>query len=71
MRIAGHSSVKVPERQVHPSAEAFEGAFERLEGFNGTAPAIENQEDRKVPATVSATLEDLTPTNQQEIALIQ
>jgi integrase len=34
MRIAGHSSVTVSQRYVHPSPEALEGAFERLEALN-------------------------------------
>ena len=35
MRIAGHSSVTVSQRYVHPSSEAMERAFERLEQHNG------------------------------------
>ena len=34
MRIAGHSSVTVSERYVHPTPEALERAFERLEALN-------------------------------------
>jgi integrase len=34
MRIAGHSSVTVSQRYVHPSPEALERAFERLEALN-------------------------------------
>src|SRR5262249_10176513 len=34
-RIAGHSSITVSERYVHPSNEAMERAMERLESFNG------------------------------------
>ena len=34
MRIAGHSSVTISQRYVHPSPEALEGAFERLEALN-------------------------------------
>jgi hypothetical protein len=34
MRIAGHSSVTVSQRYVHPTPEAVEGAFERLETLN-------------------------------------
>ncbi|MFY9574503.1 MAG: tyrosine-type recombinase/integrase [Blastocatellia bacterium] len=30
-RIAGHSSITVSERYVHPSGEAMERAFERLQ----------------------------------------
>lgn len=34
MRIAGHSSVTVSQRYVHPSPEALETAFERLDSLN-------------------------------------
>ncbi len=35
MRIAGHSSITISQRYVHPSSEAVERAFERLESLNG------------------------------------
>ncbi len=35
MRIAGHSSIVVSQRYVHPSPEAMERAIERLEAANG------------------------------------
>ena len=34
MRIAGHSSVTVSQRYVHPTPEGMERAFERLENLN-------------------------------------
>ena len=34
MRIAGHSSVSVSQRYVHPTPEGLERAFERLEKLN-------------------------------------
>jgi hypothetical protein len=34
MRIAGHSSVTVSERYVHPSPESLERSFEKLENLN-------------------------------------
>lgn len=37
MKIAGHSSVTISQRYVHPSPEAIERAFERLESFNAQA----------------------------------
>lgn len=37
MRIAGHSSVTVSQRYVHPSPEVLERAFERLETLNERA----------------------------------
>lgn len=40
MRIAGHSSVVVSQRYIHPTPEAIERAFERLEiMLNGREPA--------------------------------
>lgn len=35
MRIAGHSSITVSARYVHPSDGAMEAAFERLGGHTG------------------------------------
>jgi hypothetical protein len=34
MRIAGHSSVTVSQRYVHPTPEGLERAFQRLEDLN-------------------------------------
>jgi hypothetical protein len=34
MRIAGHSSVTVSQRYVHPSPESMENAFEKLDALN-------------------------------------
>ena len=39
MRIAGHSSIIVSQRYVHPSPEAMERAIERLEAANGRGEA--------------------------------
>jgi len=43
-RIAGHRSITVSERYVHPTPEGLERAFERLEAFNreaiGKAPCL-------------------------------
>jgi integrase len=39
MRLAGHSSVTVSQRYVHPTLDACETAFERLEAFNGRTNA--------------------------------
>jgi integrase len=71
MRIAGHSSVKVSERYVHPSAESLERGFERLEAFNKAALAAEEDGNRPAPATISATSEDLTSASHQQATLIQ
>lgn len=53
MRIAGHSSIVVSQRYIHPTPEAVERAFERLQ-LHGTGTEIESK--RLLPATVSATL---------------
>lgn len=53
MRIAGHSSITVSQRYIHPTPEAVERAFERLQ-LSAARP--ENQPKRLPPATLSATL---------------
>ena len=53
MRIAGHSSIVVSQRYIHPTPEAVERAFERLQLSGANA---ENEPKRLPPATVSATL---------------
>jgi integrase len=57
MRIAGHSSITVSQRYVHPSPESLERAFERLEALNA-ASGRRSDECGIVPATFSATVED-------------
>jgi site-specific recombinase XerD len=37
MKLAGHSSVTVSQRYVHPTPEAVERAFDRLEALNRSA----------------------------------
>lgn len=64
MRIAGHSSVTVSQKYVHPSTEAMERAFERLETLNAAVEPEQTGEPEKaeksrVPATVSATLPEV------------
>ena len=58
MRIAGHSSITVSQRYVHPSSEAMERAFERLETLNGTMDPtrIVGHEHTTVSTTVSGKL---------------
>lgn len=60
MRIAGHSSIVVSQRYIHPTPEAVERAFERLQ-LSGKGPDIEPK--RHLPATVSATLSQLLSVN--------
>ncbi len=51
MRIAGHSSVTVSERYVHPGFESIERAFAKLQEFNESAI-------KQLPATIPATVVD-------------
>jgi integrase len=53
MRIAGHSSITVSQRYIHPTPEAIERAFERLQ-LSAARP--EDQPKRLPPATISATV---------------
>ena len=53
MRIAGHSSITVSQRYVHPSPEAVERAFERLQ-LSGTE--IRNESKALPPPTKVPTL---------------
>lgn len=63
MRIAGHSSVTVSQRYVHPTPEAVERAFHRLQEHNQhEETATQGKEvvetpEQLPPATVSATVE--------------
>jgi integrase len=40
MKIAGHSSITISQRYVHPSPESVERAFEKLEVSNHLPPRI-------------------------------
>jgi len=52
MKIAGHSSIAVSQRYVHPTPETLERAIDQLENGN---TAREAKLKRQLPATVSAT----------------
>ena len=41
MKIAGHSSITISQRYVHPSPESVESAFEKLEMSNQPVPRKE------------------------------
>ena len=57
MRIAGHSSVTVSQKYVHPSPESLERAFEQLEALNGkAAERLEASKLRLLP-TILTTLD--------------
>jgi len=53
MRIAGHSSIVVSQRYIHPTPEAVERAFERLQLSGDFAV---NEPKRLLPARVSSTV---------------
>jgi integrase len=58
MKIAGHSSVSMSQRYVHPTPEAMEKAMERLDTMNQKAlSGVQEPSKRQLPATVSATPE--------------
>jgi integrase len=56
MRIAGHSSITVSQRYIHPSPEAVERAFQRLQSHAGDASVVSVKRLRgaTVPATIEA-----------------
>jgi hypothetical protein len=66
MRIAGHSSITVSQRYVHPSPEALERAFERLELLN--ANSGKQSEEGLVPATFSATV-GILPDDESSVSV--
>ncbi len=62
MKIAGHSSLTVSQRYLHPTPEAMERAFQRLEALNEKAVGkLAEGQKRRLPATVSATLPEEVP----------
>jgi hypothetical protein len=62
MRIAGHSSIVISQRYVHPSKEFLDQAFERLESLNltKTGAIVENlagtQKEPQAPKPVLDTI---------------
>jgi hypothetical protein len=54
VRIAGHSSIVISQRYNHPTPEAVERAFGRLQP---STPQPEMQGERRLPAAISATLD--------------
>jgi hypothetical protein len=55
MRIAGHSSVTISQRYVHPTPDPLQRAFERLENLNAQKfqDAEPGEASRKVMGIVS------------------
>jgi integrase len=57
MRVMGHSTVIVSQKYVHPTPEAVERAFERLDAMNQKAVAkLSEGSKRQLPATIPATV---------------
>ena len=54
-KVAGHSSVTISERYIHPTPEGQERAFERFANLN--QEAVERAEKGREVATISATPE--------------
>jgi len=65
MRIAGHSSITVSQRYVHPSPESLERAFERLELLNANAGRRSEAmlEATTVPTTLGILPDGESPVN--------
>jgi integrase len=66
MKIAGHSSITVSQRYVHPSPESLERAFERLESLN--ANAGERNKVTFEATTVSTTVE-IMPDSKPSVSI--
>src|ERR1041385_8208251 len=60
MKIAGHSSVTVSEKYVHPTPEGLERAFERLDSLNTSKAEAAANEEKSLAAAVGA---EKVPTN--------
>jgi hypothetical protein len=59
MNVAGHSTVIVSQRYIHPSPESVERAFERLETLNGKGNDAVQKETKLLPAPTISTTMDL------------
>jgi integrase len=59
MKVMGHSTVVVSQKYIHPTPEAIERAFERLDVANQKALASLPGENRQLPATISTTVEGM------------
>ena len=75
MKIAGHGSVTVSQRYVHPTPEGMERAFQRLEELNAakfdeaTAEAVAvGTEGSRLPAKVATVKNQLSHKSMQVVA---
>ncbi len=57
-KVAGHSSVAISERYIHPTPESLERAFERLEDYNARAVRGLPQEAKALPVATNFTTVD-------------
>ena len=65
MRIAGHSSVTVSQRYVHPTPEGMERAFERLEDLNA---AKFDRAEAEAKAAGASSLSAKVPTSKSRVS---
>lgn len=64
MKLAGHSSITMAQRYVHPTPEAMERAMERLDSMNQEAlEGLKDAPKELPPATISATSDEPVPVN--------
>jgi integrase len=66
MKIAGHSSITVSQRYVHPSPESLERAFERLESLNANAG---ERSDVTFKATTVSTTAEIMPDSKPPVSI--
>jgi integrase len=56
MKLAGHSSITMSQRYIHPTPEAMERGAERLDSMNKKAlEGLKEAQNKLLPATFSAT----------------
>jgi integrase len=72
MKVMGHSTVVVSQKYVHPTSEAMERAFERLDAANQKALAslpgvTQSQPATCLPTTVSTTVADAETKDAEEV----
>jgi integrase len=66
MKIAGHSSITISQRYVHPSPESLERAFERLESLNANAG---RRSEAMLEATTVPTTVGILPDGESPVSI--
>ena len=66
MRIAGHSSITVSQRYMHPSPESLGRAFERLESLNANAG---RRNEAMLEATTVPTTVGVLPDGESPVSI--